>query len=167
MRFSIRRRIGRVKFSLVIGTITQVQGINSTLKDGGHILMWEFDEPNFYQIQGALLQAKSDYSLPSIYIAQSHPGGGFHAYSMVRMPWLNTVSIVSGTKHVDPGYVSMCAMRGHWTLRLSDKGQGAPQHICRLESVIADDVGPHELASFVNYEVWSTKRLLTLGKRGL
>lgn len=167
MRISIRQRIGRVKFSLVVGTITQVQGINSTLKEDGHIVMWEFDETDLFLVRVWLRESQWRHHLPPIYVSQSHPGGGYHAYCMVRLPWLKTVEIVAGTEGVDSGYVSMCAMRGHWTLRLTDKGQGAPEWVETLDSPYAEAVSPRNLESWVNYEVWSAKRLLTLGKRGL
>lgn len=167
MRISIRKRIGRLKFSLVVGTITQVQGVNSTLENGGHIIMWEFDETDFYKVRDWLLRAKALWKLPAIYLSQSHPDGGYHAYCLARLEWLQTVAVVADTPGVDPGYVSMCAMRGHWTLRLTDKGRGRPEFICKLESEYPDDVTPSDLKSWVNYEVWSSKRLLTLGTRGL
>lgn len=167
MRFSIQRRIGRMKFSLVIGLVTRVQGVNSTLANGKHIIMWDFDEPNLSHIKLCLYHTQRTYHLPAIYIAQSHPGGGYHAYCMARLDWMKTIEIVAGTEGVDPNYVSMCAMRGHWTLRLTDKGEGLPQHVETLLSNWPDDVGPSEFKSWVDYEVWSKKRILTLGKRGL
>lgn len=167
MRLSLRQRLGRYKISLVIGTITKVQGVNSNLRDGNHITMWDFDEPKLELILSWLWPVQAFYSLPAIHIAQSHPGGGYHAYCLQRMEWLQSVSIVSATHGIDPGYVSMCAMRGHWTLRLSDKGRGVPSHVAVLPSGWPEDVKVEELTSWVNYEVWSSQKVLTFGRRGL
>jgi len=167
MRISIKKRIGRVKASFIIGTITDVAGVNSNLSEGGHILMWEFDSLDLDEVKGWLWTVQAFHGLPAIHISQSHPGGGYHAYSLTRVQWLDSVHIISGTRGVDPGYVSMCAMRGHWTLRLSDKGQGVPRFICTLPSGHPEVASAWELTSWVDYEVWSNTHVLTLGKRGL
>ena len=160
MRIALRHRIGRLKFSLVIGTITKVQGINSALKDGHHVVMWEFDDFTEAQVRSALFAAQAFHGLPAIHVSQSHPGGGYHAYCLARKTFVETLHIVSGTPGVDPRYIAMCAMRGHWTLRLTDKGQGAPKFLTTLPSGWPEQVSPDEFASAVNYEVWSVTRLL-------
>lgn len=167
MRISVKRRIGRFKVSFVVGTITPVSGVNSQLHDGKHVLMWDFDSTDLAEVRQWLMQVQARYGLPAIHVSQSSIGGGYHAYSLTRLEWLESIHIVSGTKGIDPRYVSMCAMRGHWTLRLSDKGNGVPTFVGTLPSGHQENVTPQELTSWVNYEVWSTKRVLTLGKRGL
>ncbi len=160
MRVNIRRRIGRTKISLMIGTVTDVRGINSNLHGGGHILMWDFDEPDLAKVSHWLWTAQAFYGLPAVHISQSSEGGGYHAYCLKRVEWLQSVNIVSGTEGIDPRYVSMCCMRGHWTLRRTDKGGGTPRYVKTLPSGWPEEVQPWELVSWVDYEVWSLTRKL-------
>lgn len=160
-------RIKRLKFSLVIGTITPVKGVNSILADGNHIIMWEFDETNYDTVWRWLWSAQAFHSLPSIHISRSHPEGGYHAYCFARVSWIESIAIVASTLGVDPGYISMCAMRGHWTLRLTDKGQGQPEHLGTLYSDYPQTVKAEELLSYVDYEAWTKSMSITIGKRGL
>ena len=155
MRMIIRFRIRRYKASLIIGKVTDVKGVNSTLANGQHILMWEFDITDYEAVKSALKWAQGIHDLPQIHVSQSHPGGGFHAYCLARTAWIDSIAIIAGTNYIDPGYVSMCAMRGHWTLRLTDKGQGAPEFLETLPAERAEDVLSNELKSWVQYEVWS------------
>lgn len=167
MRLFLRKRIGKYKFSLSIGQVTDVKGVNSTLTNGGHVIMWDFDEPDYSKVERWLWGAQAFNGLPAIHVSQSHPGGGYHAYCLRRTNWMESIKIVAGTEGVDPGYISMCAMRGHWTLRLTDKGQGVPKFVATLPSGWPETVEPWELTSWVDYEVWSVKHVLTLGKRGI
>lgn len=166
MRFTIRQNIGRLKVSLMVGMVTKVRGINSELTDGNHIIMWEFDEPDERLVRQMLWAAQALHGLPAIHISQSHLGGGYHAYCLVRKTWIETIAIVASTRLVDPRYISMCAMRGHWTLRLTDKGEGRPRFIGTLPSGWPENVEIGELKSWVDYEVWTNKRVLTLRERG-
>lgn len=167
MKIVLRKRIGRLKISLVIGMITDVSGVNSTLEDGNHIIMWDFDTAALDEVRGWLRGIQQVYQLPTIYIAFSSNNHSFHAYCLTRMPWLQTVSIVAATGGIDPGYVAMCAMRGHWTLRLSDKGKGAPRHAYTLPWPVVEQATLTDLKSWVTYEVWNPKTLLEWGRKGL
>lgn len=151
MRLNTKFRIGRYQVSIMAGPVTNVTGINSTLKDGQHIVMWEFDETEETFIKAALQAQMDIYGLPDIHIARSHPGGGFHAYSFRRCSFVESLHIVSGTPHVDPNYITLCAMRQHWTLRLTDKGQGQPEHLITLKSKWKPDCDFMDLAGVVFY----------------
>lgn len=167
MRIAIHGRIKRLKFSLVVGMITPVKGVNSALADGNHIIMWEFDETHYETMRRWLWAAQAFHSLPPIHVSRSHPGGGYHAYCFKRVSWVKSIEIVASTFGVDPGYISMCAMRGHWTLRLTDKGQGQPEYLASLDSSHPANVKAEELLSYVDYEVWTKNMTITIGKRGL
>lgn len=166
MRFLVRYRIGAWRVTLSVGRVTEVHGINSDLRDGNHIVMWEFDETDWSKVRSALLIAQKNHGLSTIYVARSHPGGGYHAYCIMSLPWIRTVHIVSGTQLVDPGYIGMCAMRGHWTLRLTDKGIGAPEHWQQLPSGVMETTTIYNLTGYVKYEAFKSKRILGWGKRG-
>ena len=167
MRFSIRKRIGRMRFSLVIGGITDVIGVNSTIGENSHIIMWEFDDPDLTKIKHELWATQVFHSLPNIHISESHPGGGYHAYCMHRCTFIQSLHIVSGTRFVDPRYITMSAMRGHWTLRRTTKGQGAPRYVETLESEIPETAKLEDLGSWVKYEVWPKTNRTNLGQRGV
>lgn len=151
MRINKKFRIGNFQVSLMAGPVTKVTGVNSTLKDGQHIVMWEFDETEELKVQAALWAVLCAHNLSDIHIARSHPDGGFHAYSFQRMSFVNSLHIVSGTAYVDPNYITLCAMRRHWTLRISDKGQGQPEYRMTLRGVIEPDCDFMDLAEIVEY----------------
>ena len=153
----IKHNIGPYKISLYFGRTTKIEGINSNLADGNHAIFWEFDSVEEAPVIAALRSVQARFRLPAIHLIRSHPGGGFHAYCFKSTPWIKTIHIVSGTNGVDPGYLSMCAIRQHWTLRISDKGKGKPEFHSMLESKVAADCTLDELTSCVEYEVW-TKR---------
>lgn len=166
MRYLFRTRIGSWRITLSVGRVTDVKGINSELKDGRHIIMWEFDETDWQLVKRSLMYVQTDRRLPTIYISRSHPGGGYHAYCLVAVPWIQSVHIVSGTPLVDPGYINMCAIRGHWTLRLTDKGMGAPEFWEELPSLRRETASTLDLKSYVKYEAFKSKRIFGWGKRG-
>ncbi len=142
-------------------------GINSELKNGKHVIMWEFDETKWEIVESALKLIQSEQGLSTIYVARSHDGGGFHAYCLLATSWVRSIHIVSGTLMVDPGYINMCAMRGHWTLRLTDKGLGAPKHYTQLFSAVKETASITDLKSYVKYEAYKSKRIFGWGKRGI
>lgn len=154
MRLNWKFRIKRFQASVVVGLVTKVQGINSNLKDGSHIIMWEFDETDLGKVKAALFAVQVFHNLPKIHIAQSHPGGGYHAYCFKRMSFVESLHIVSGTELVDPNYITMCAMRRHWTLRLTDKGQGQPEYITYLVGLIDPTCDAGDLVGLVEYRAY-------------
>ncbi len=154
MRVNKKIRIGRFQVSLMAGLVTKVQGINSNLKDGRHIVMWEFDETDKLAVLGSLQFAQVVHGLPNIYVAESHPGGGFHAYCFASMTFIKSLHIVSGTALVDPNYITMCAMRQHWTLRLTDKGQGQPEYTETLPSHFLESADYSDLVGMVEYHAY-------------
>ena len=167
MRLGARVKLWGVRISLVIGRTRDVIGVNSTIGENSHIIMWEFDDPDLTKIKQELWATQVFHSLPSIHISESHPGGGYHAYCLYKVSWMQSLHIVSGTRFVDPRFVTMCAMRNHWTLRQTSKGQGAPRFIETLESEIPETAKMEDLGSWVQYEVWPKKHTFDFGKRGL
>lgn len=159
MRLNKKFRIGRFQVSLMAGLVTKVTGVNSNLKDGQHIIMWEFDETDLDQVKCALFAAQVFHQLPEIQIARSHPDGGFHAYCFKAMSFIETLHIVSGTALVDPHYITLCAMRQHWTLRLTDKGQGQPEHETHLVGLTLPTCDPGDLVGVVQYHAYQKGRM--------
>lgn len=160
MRLNWKFRIGRLQASLMAGLVTKVTGVNSNLIDGSHIIMWEFDETDKLAVLEALQIVQSDFRLPDINVAESHPGGGFHAYCFYALPFVRTLHIVSGTRLVDPHYITLCAMRQHWTLRLTDKGQGAPQYLETLPGYLEKTAKPEDLVGVVEYRAYQKGQVI-------
>lgn len=155
MRISIRRRLGRIRFSLVVRTVLNVQAVTSRLDDGNHIIMWDFDDVPLNVVEVTLMTAQSRHTLPAIHISRSNDAGGYHAYCLARVSWLRSLEVVAGTQCIDPEYVSMAAWRKRWTLRLSDKGQGVPTFVETLSSEWPEEVEQRELTSWTDYEIWT------------
>lgn len=160
MRLNLKFRIGRLDVQLRAGLGTKVTGVNSNLKDGRHIIMWEFDETDKLAVLAALQLAQTDFNLPDIHVAESHPGGGFHAYCFRSLTFVETLHIVSGTRLVDPHYITLCAMRQHWTLRLTSKGQGAPQYLETLSGTGAKTARPEDLVGIVEYRTYQKRKVI-------
>lgn len=164
MKLGTRWTFLGLRFSLVIGRTRDVIGVKSIIGEDSHIIMWEFDDPDLIKIRQELWATQVFHSLPNIHISESHPGGGYHAYCLHRCSFMQSLHIVSGTRFVDPRYVTMAAMRGHWTLRRTDKGEGAPQYVETLESEIPETAKLEDLGSWVKYEVWSKGRIRLMRK---
>lgn len=163
MRFLGRLRLRDWRIVLSIGRVTRVQGVNSTLTDDNHMLMWEFDGTDIEPIKEALRRVQARYLLPNITIVQSHPDGGYHAYCWIRASFIQTVQIVSSTWGVDPGYITMCCARRHWTLRLTDKGQGEPSYSVNLPSLVPPESNTLDLLGGVHYEAYKSKDIVGPG----
>ena len=132
--------------------ITRVIGVNSILPDGNHILMWDFDHVDFWQVHDALISTQLAYKLPRIYITQTSPLRGFHAWSFKRVTWRKCVEILAFTEHLDWNYFKYGIYRKKFTLRVSPKcGRKIKlRHV--LESDNLEDVFVHDLKNWVQYE---------------
>lgn len=143
------------RLALNFARTATVTGINSTLSDGQHILMWDFDGSALDKVTEALRRVQHDWQLPTISMVSSGKPNGFHAYCLQRHEWLHALAIVALTPLIDPLYVKWCAFRSHFTLRLSAKeGREVTPLKETLFSLVPMDVLPEELRSFVQYETW-------------
>ena len=148
----VKITIGSWRFTFSMAPITKVIGVDSTLPDGNHILMWDFDHVDFWQVHDALVEVQQVYMLPRIYICRTSPRQGFHAWCFKRVPWRKAVEILAYTKHVDWNYFKYGIYRGHFTLRVSPKCGRKIKLEYILESPHKEDVPLHELRSWVQYE---------------
>lgn len=83
----IKVTLGSWRFTWSMAPITKVIGVNSLLSDDNHILMWDFDASTFWAVHDALLEVQRVYELPNIYITETSPETGFHAWCFKRLPW--------------------------------------------------------------------------------
>jgi hypothetical protein len=151
----LRFRIGRWRFSLNIVHVTDVAGVNSTLPDGKHILMWDFDATSIFNVINALNEVQSKYHLPTIYILNSGKPDHYMAYCFKRVEWKKAVEIIAATRYVDETFIRFGAFRKRFTLRITPKDRRKIRLAHVLKGYMPEDAYIEELDSFVKYETLS------------
>ena len=154
MRFIIRTKIFGHDLYARCGKRVQVDGVNSTLSNGESVLFWEFDDTPYEAVLAALSDIQESYLLPPITLLMASVNTSWHATCWARIPWLRALSIVAQTEGVDPNYVRLAAQREHFTLRMTDKGRGAPKHFGVIDSNWLPSATPNDLISAVTYGAW-------------
>lgn len=137
-----------------IGKRITVTGVNSLVGEDTSVLFWEFDGVPLTPVINALTDIQETWSLSKIYLLQSHPPESWHAVCMARFTWLKALGIVATTRYVDADYVRLAAHRGHFTLRLTDKGQGIPKLAQVLPSDAPESASVEDFVSGVRYGAW-------------
>lgn len=137
-----------------IGKRVQVLGINSQLSEGESVLFWEFDELPLDRVRDIMKGVQYEHLLPQIFLLQASTETSWHAVCLSAHPWLQALSIVAATEGVDPDYVRLAAHREHFTLRLTDKGNGAPVVREVLGSVMPETATLDDFIQGVRYGAW-------------
>lgn len=150
-----RFRIGRWRFSLAAVHITDVEGVNSLLPDGKHILMWDFDNVKLKQVLLHLSTIQARYQLPKIYILYTGKPGHYMAYCFKRVDWQKAIEIIAATPHVCQTFLRFGVWRKKWTLRITPKDGRRIKLISVLDGYAPEDATINELDSFVKYETIS------------
>lgn len=145
----IKIRIAHWRFTWTFAPVTDVTGVNSTLPEGDHITMWDFDDVFLHEVMDALSVVKYFYGLPNIYILTTGKLKHFIAYCFKALPWRDSVRIVAATNHVDPNFFKYGVYREHWTLRVTPKEGRKPRLVKILYSKIEEDCSIDELNSWV------------------
>lgn len=161
-------RIKSWQASLALTRLTTVVGVNSILRNGNHILMWDFDECNLKGVIAVLTYIQHDYYLPEIHILNSGQERHYLAYCFVNLPWIKTVEIISATPFVDQNYFRLGVMRKHWTLRISDKDGKRIKHSYTILSEIKALSNVDGLDHFVEYDTMKhgfSKKVIEIGRR--
>lgn len=147
-----RLNIGDVRFTLTMAHISKVTGVNSSLPDGKHIIMWDFDGVAFAPLVMELIAVQGRFSLPKIYVLNSGDATSWIAYCFGGRDWIDALRVVVCTDYVDPNFIRFSAYRRHFTLRVTPK-QGRE---IKLRFIIPSDVKENctmrELKSWVKYE---------------
>ena len=150
----LRSKIFGHDWYLRVGRRVTVEGVNSTLSGGESVLFWEFDDKSYAHVAAALDLVKRRYHLPEITILKASVDTSWHAVCWTRLPWLKALSIVADTDGVDPDYIRLAAHREHFTLRMTDKGRGAPKREGVLPSRWLPTASPLDLQTAVSYGAW-------------
>ncbi len=149
-------------------------GVNSELDSGNHILMWDFDNIPLDEVKESLGVVQSRYMLSDIHIARtkepepevleynSREGdatvktpatyGNYVAYCFSSQVWRTACEIVAQTPNVDWQFFRFGVYRGHFTLRVTPKGDREIKFADRLEGYSLPDCKPPDLNSWVKYE---------------
>jgi len=150
MRVTVR--VGSVRLMAAIVRVTDVVGVNSKLRDGSHIPLWDFDGVPLRDVELDLRRVQEHYNLPTIYILRSSDNDHYIAYCFYRCRWAVCKHIVSAAYNVDEQFYRYGVFRGHFTLRVSRKGEWQPHLVSRLESPVPETAGLTDLCSWVRYE---------------
>ena len=145
-------RIGRWRFTFSMAPLTDVVGVNSTLPDGNHILMWDFDNVPLDVIKSRLLYIQAIYGLSDIYILETKANSNYIAYCFTEVSWRTAVEIIAQCPEVDWNFFKYGVYRGKFTLRVGPKCGRTPKLAAILKSDCAETAKPRDLLEWVQYE---------------
>jgi hypothetical protein len=145
----VKIRIGHWRFTWTFAPVTDVTGVNSTLPEGDHVTMWDFDDVSLNLVVAVLEEVQCFYKLPNIYILNTGTPDHHIAYCFKAMPWRESVQIVASTKYVDPNFFKYGVYRERWTLRVTPKEGRKPRIVEILRSTVHEDASIDELNSWV------------------
>jgi hypothetical protein len=150
---SVKFNIRSIRFILRIDKIARPIGVTSKLRDGRHILMWDFDNEQPYTIKLNLLNIQLKHGLSHIYILQSSPGDNYIAYCFNAYTFQEAFKIVNSTPGVDFNFLRFSMMREYFTLRISKTQlRPQPEGAFFLRGISDPDAEVDDLAYFVRYE---------------
>jgi len=147
-------KLGKWKIVLTIAPVTQIVGVNSTLPDGKHILMWDFDDTEYKYVYASLFIVQSKYKLPNIYILNTGKPNNHIAYCFYRCDWREAIQIIASTKSVCLKFFKWSVYRGYFTLRVGPKYLRMPKLVGMLISETPPTASPLELHNFVKYLIF-------------
>lgn len=127
-------------------------GVNNTLKDGKHFLVFDFDNSELLQVWYELKKAQIKYRLPPIYIVNTGKENSYHAYCFYRCDFKKSVQIALECDSIDYTFVRFTLQRKHATLRITEKNNRSLKVVHTIESKIPETVSIQEFNSFTKYE---------------
>lgn len=145
----IRIRIGHWRFTLTLYEVTDVTGVNSLLKDGNHILMWDFDDQPLWIVKTVLSCIQHNFELPKIRILNTGKKDHYIAYCFKRCTWWAAKGIIAATPFVCDDYFKWGVFRKRFTLRVTPKEGRKIKLAIILPSSVEEDVCVNELDSWV------------------
>lgn len=117
--------------------------------------MWDFDEVPLDAVKDALKKVQTRYYLSTIHICRTKVPDNYIAYCFSSQEWRTACEIVAQTQNVDWNFFRFGVYRGHFTLRVSPKGERTIKLATRLEGYVLPDCKPEDLKSWVKYETLS------------
>jgi len=161
MRVSTRIRIGRWNFYASLGRVQTVTGISSKLKNGLHIVMWDFDRAPLNKLERSLKTIQDVFQLGEIQIFGDGKPDSYRAVCYSQVDFLELLKILITTPYVDETYILMTARKGQATVRVGPKINRGKQVIV---SIVPGRVEPppDEVTLWL-YETGLDKDVLRLG----
>jgi len=114
--------------------------------------MWDFDEIPLEEVCAALKVVQTRYFLSDIHICRTKEPDNYIAYCFSSQEWRRAVEIIASTPKVDWQFLRFGVYRGHFTLRVTPKGDREIKLATRLEGLELPDCAPQDLKSWVRYE---------------
>jgi hypothetical protein len=148
----IKFKIGRWRFAIGILPTVQTVGVYSSLPDGNHILMWDFDDKDIFTVVSELKRAQDIYCLPTIYILNTGKPNHYIAYCFKRVSFEQAREILASCYSIDDEFYRLGVYRGRWTLRVGPKCGRVPRLAWVIMSEYPEDVDVKELKDWVRYE---------------
>jgi len=153
-------RFGKWKLTITLARIVDVIGVNSSLADGNHILLWDFDGKTLNFVEESLKIVQLIYDLPTIYVLETKPRRNYIAYCFARVTLQKAAEIIASTKGICWNFFKWGVIRGRFTLRVTSKGTGKPKLALLISSPREAEATIEDLNSWVQYET------LPDGKKG-
>ncbi|GAG93430.1 unnamed protein product [marine sediment metagenome] len=132
--------------------VSSVYGVNSTLPDGNHILMWDFDDTYLDAVAINLSRVQSIYNLPNIYILETKKDKNFIAYCFKSCTWHKAIEIIAFTRNVDANFFKFGVYREKFTLRVTPKSGRTPKLVFTLKSNVKETANIKMLQSWTQYQ---------------
>jgi len=149
----IRRfRLGKWRFTFTVAPVADVVGVNSLMRNGNHILMWDFDQSLLEDATRWLEYSQEKHHLPNIYLLRSSNPNNYIAYCLCACDWWDAKRIIADTYGVDEQFFKYGVYRDYFTLRVSAKEGQRPTLVAILPSKVPETANIHDLDSWVVYE---------------
>jgi len=151
--FRLDVRLGNFSFSVLFGRTQRVVGINSGPPGGPHILLWDFDDVDFWQVIDALMRVQASYMLPTITVLDMGRENSYTAICPKLCSHREATEILQHTRFIDEAFFRMGFWRRYWTVRITDKNGRKPEPKLWIKSDVPPDVDLRSWLHFDEYEV--------------
>jgi len=159
-------RFGKWRLTITLSPVINVIGVNSLMKDGTHILMWDWDNTTLEAVIAGLNIVQLLYDLPNIYVLESMPKRNYMAYCFAKVTWAKAKEIIAATPFVCENFYKWGIFRRKFTLRITPKEGRWPHLVHILTSPRKEECTPHDLEDFVQYETLPRNRKSRLIRLG-
>lgn len=123
----------------------RTQGITSRCIDGKHVLFFDYDGMDYYQIEDELKYLQSQYDLSTAYVFKNDAEDSYHAVFLDKFSLKKALEIIKNS-NCDFGYKSspLYLRKKEWVLRHSEKGEREkPKFFKKIKS----NNNKHEISS--------------------
>jgi len=145
-------RFGKYRLTITLSPVIDVLGVNSLMKDGTHILMWDWDNTTLERVIAGLNITQLLYDLPNIYVLETLKNKNYMAYCFVKVTWAKAKEIIAATPNVCENFYKWGVFRRKFTLRISPKEGRWPRLVHILTSPRPEECTVKDLDDFVQYE---------------